>query len=65
MLNYWKIQGVPHKGWRLLDVTDIREDGQSECDTEYECCMMMWSRKNPVCPCCGARRVWTRIPGWM
>lgn len=40
MPNYWKIQGVPHKGWRLIDVEDIREDGQSELDTDYECCMM-------------------------
>ena len=40
MPNYWKISGVPHKGWRLIDVEDIREDGQSECDTDYECCMM-------------------------
>lgn len=40
MPNYWKIQGVPHKGWRLIDVEDIRVDGQSELDTEYECCMM-------------------------
>ena len=40
MPNYWKIPGVPHKGWRLIDVEDIREDGQSELDTNYECCMM-------------------------
>jgi hypothetical protein len=40
MPNYWKISGVPHKGWQLIDVEDIREDGQSECETDYECCMM-------------------------
>lgn len=40
MTNYWKIQGVPQKGWRLLDVVDVREDGQSEIDTDYEFCMM-------------------------
>jgi hypothetical protein len=45
MPNYWKIPGVPHKGWRLIDVEDIREDGQSELDTDYECCMMCGHEK--------------------
>lgn len=45
MPNYWRISGVPHKGWRLLDVEDIREDGQSEIDTDYECCMMCGHEK--------------------
>jgi len=45
MSNYWRIPGVPHKGWRLLDVDDIREDGQSEFDTDYECCMMCGHEK--------------------
>ena len=46
MPNYWKIPGVPHKGWRLIDVEDIREDGQSEFDTDYECCMMCVTTKS-------------------
>jgi hypothetical protein len=40
MSNYWKIQGIPHKGWVLEDVYDIREDGQSIDETDYETCMM-------------------------
>jgi hypothetical protein len=40
MPNYWKTPGVPHKGWRLIDVVDIREDGQSEWEKDYESCMM-------------------------
>lgn len=40
MANHWKQQGVPHKGWQLEDVIDIREDGQEEWETEYETCMM-------------------------
>lgn len=40
MNNHWNLPDIPHKGWRLLDVIDIREDGQSVEDTEYETCMM-------------------------
>ncbi len=40
MSNYWNISGVPHKGWNLIDVIDVREDGQSEDETDYEICMM-------------------------
>jgi hypothetical protein len=40
MSNYWNIPGVPHKGWFLVDVIDVREDGQSEWETDYETCMM-------------------------
>lgn len=40
MYNHWNLPDIPHKGWRLLDVIDIREDGQSVEDTEYETCMM-------------------------
>jgi len=36
---------MPHKGWRLIDVIDIREDGQSECETGYESCMMCGHEK--------------------
>ena len=34
------MEGNPHKGWELENVIDIRDDGQSEHDTEYETCMM-------------------------
>ncbi|MGV8814714.1 MAG: hypothetical protein ACOH2D_11460 [Gelidibacter sp.] len=40
MSNYWNIPGVPHKGWVLDYVHDIREDGQSQDETTYETCMM-------------------------
>jgi len=40
MSNHWKQYGVPHKGWTLKNVIDVREDGQSEEDTSYESCMM-------------------------
>lgn len=40
MSNYWNIPGVPHKGWVLVNVIDVREDGQSEWETDYETCMM-------------------------
>lgn len=45
MANYWKEQGIPHKGWTLIDVIDIREEGQSELDTNYETCMMCGNEK--------------------
>ena len=45
MSNHWKQQGIPHKGWQLIDVIDVREDGQSECETEYESCMMCGNEK--------------------
>lgn len=40
MANHWNQQGIPHKGWELECVEDIREDGQSVDETEYESCMM-------------------------
>ena len=45
MANYWKQQGIPHKGWSLIDVIDVREDGQAEWETEYETCMMCGNEK--------------------
>ena len=45
MANYWKQPGIPRKGWTLLDVIDIREDDQSENDTDYETCMMCGNEK--------------------
>lgn len=40
MPNYWNQKDIPHLGWRLVTVLDVREDGQSEDDTNYESCMM-------------------------
>ena len=45
MPYYWKIPGVPHKGWSLDDVIDIREDGQAKWETPYESCMMCGNEK--------------------
>lgn len=40
MANFWNTPGVPHKGWKLESVYDIREDGQFVDDWDYEVCMM-------------------------
>lgn len=40
MSNLWKQGGIPHKGWELDAVYDVREDGQPIDETEYETCMM-------------------------
>jgi hypothetical protein len=40
MTNLWKQKDIPHKGWTLVDVIDVREDNQPEDETEYESCMM-------------------------
>jgi hypothetical protein len=40
MGNNWSNLGIPQKGWELVDVYDVREDGQSVQDTDYETCMM-------------------------
>lgn len=32
LVNYWKRQGIPHKGWTLVDVIDF--------GTDYGICMM-------------------------
>ena len=45
MSNLWKQQGIPHKGWTLENVYDVREDGQSEDETSYETCMMCGHEK--------------------
>lgn len=41
----WKQKGIPHKGWTLEDVIDIRENGQDEWETDYETCMMCGKEK--------------------
>ena len=45
MPNHWKQFGVPHRGWQLKDVIDIREEGQAEWETDYETCMMCGNEK--------------------
>lgn len=45
MSNYWKQEGIPHRGWTLVNVIDIREDGQSEWETDYKSCMMCGNEK--------------------
>lgn len=45
MVNYWRQQGIPHKGWTLLDVIDVREYDQAEWETNYETCMMCGNEK--------------------
>lgn len=45
MGNLWKQSGVPHRGWSLLDVIDVREDEQREDETDYETCMMCGNEK--------------------
>jgi len=45
MSNYWNIPGVPHRGWTLINVEDVREEGESEEETDYESCMMCGNEK--------------------
>ena len=40
MSNLWNTPGIPHRGWTLEDVYDVRADGQSVNDAEYETCQM-------------------------
>jgi hypothetical protein len=40
MSRNWNTPGIPHKGWVLAGVYDVREDGQPADETEYERCMM-------------------------
>lgn len=44
-VNHWKQQGIPHKGWQLLDVIDARYDGHKASETNYEICMMCGREK--------------------
>lgn len=36
----WNIPNIPHKGWTIVDVIDIREDGQTKDEADYKTCMM-------------------------
>ena len=40
MANNWKIEGIPHKGWVLQEVYDVRAGGEAVGETQYETCMM-------------------------
>jgi hypothetical protein len=44
-MNHWNQSGIPHKGWTLKDVIDVREDGQEEWETDYETCVMCGNEK--------------------
>ena len=37
---HWNKADIPHKGWVLVDVYDVREEAQSVANTSYEQCMM-------------------------
>jgi hypothetical protein len=32
MSNFWRHHCVPHKGWTLVDVIDVREDGTDKAN---------------------------------
>jgi len=40
MSGLWDKPGIPHKGWACIDVYDIRADGSSPDETDYESCEM-------------------------
>jgi len=44
-MNYWNQEGIPHKGWDLDDVIDVRENGEEEWEANYETCMMCGKEK--------------------
>lgn len=45
MANFWNKNDLPHKGWILLDVEDIRGEDKSEDEADYETCMMCGQEK--------------------
>lgn len=40
MTARWNTPNVPHKGWKCLDVVDVRADGESAEKANYEVCQM-------------------------
>lgn len=40
MANHWNLEGIPHKGWVLQAVYDVRGGGETEEEAHYETCMM-------------------------
>lgn len=45
MSNLWNTPGIPHRGWTLEDVYDVRADGESVDETNYEKCEMCGNEK--------------------
>jgi len=45
MCAHWNNKDIPHKGWILVDVIDVRDDGQPADETDYEKCMMCGNEK--------------------
>ena len=43
--NRWEHPDVPHKGWRCVDVVDLRADGESADETDYATCQMCGNEK--------------------
>ncbi len=41
----WDQPGVPHKGWRCVDVVDLRANGEPADDTDYATCQMCGNEK--------------------
>ena len=41
----WNKPGIPHKGWRCINVLDLGEDAESIEDIEYEQCEMCGNEK--------------------
>ena len=40
MSKRWNIPNIPHKGWSLQNVIDVRGEDQGPDDTNYQTCMM-------------------------
>lgn len=45
MSHLWNQPGVPQKDWRCVDVVDLRADGESRDETDYETCEMCGNEK--------------------
>src|SRR6218665_2618447 len=54
----WDQLGVPHKGWRCVDVVDLRADGETADETEYATCQRKGGAagKWPACAPTASRR---------
>jgi hypothetical protein len=43
--NQWDQPGIPHKGWKCVDVVDLRGGGESADETDYATCEMCGNEK--------------------
>ena len=43
--NLWNKPGVPHRGWKLLDVVDLRAGCEAIEEPEYAVCQMCGNEK--------------------